>query len=217
MRVLYGPGANITPWDVHFAGCQCAKRCGARQHWLLLDVDQGIEFEVLVQLQPRDKTQTTDLNNLQIETPESGFVPLSNVARIERFSGPTNILRINQERVTEVTADLSDIDLGTASARTRASLNQMDWPEGYRYELAGSAEDQAASFNYLMIAFMIAGILTYMVMASQFESLVEPFIIISYDSAGSHRCTAHAMRLPELPSASPSMVGLILLSGIVVK
>lgn len=179
-------------------------------------VDQGIEFEVLVQLQPGDKAQTTDLNNLQIETPDGGFVPLSNVARIERFSGPTNILRINQERVTEVTADLSNIDLGTASARTRASLNQMEWPEGYRYELAGSAEDQAASFNYLMIAFMIAGILTYMVMASQFESLVEPFIIILTIPLA---LTGVLLMLwgTGTSISVTSMVGLILLSGIVVN
>jgi len=179
-------------------------------------VDEGIEFEVLVQLQPGDKAQTTDLNNLQIETPEGGFVPLSNVARIERFSGPTNILRINQERVTEVTADLSDIDLGTASASTRESLNQMNWPEGYRYELAGSAEDQAASFNYLMIAFMIAGILTYMVMASQFESLLEPFIIILTIPLALTGVLLMLWATGTSISVT-SMVGLILLSGIVVN
>lgn len=179
-------------------------------------VDEGIEFEVLVQLRPGDKTQTTDLNNLQVETPDGGFVPLSNLARIERFRGPTNILRINQERVTEVTADLSDIDLGTASARTRASLNEMEWSEGYRYELAGSAEDQAASFNYLMIAFIIAGILTYMVMASQFESLVEPFIIILTIPLALTGVLLMLWATGTSISVT-SMVGLILLSGIVVN
>ncbi|MGK7371530.1 MAG: efflux RND transporter permease subunit, partial [Candidatus Halalkalibacterium sp. M3_1C_030] len=179
-------------------------------------VDQGIEFEVLVQLKPGDKAQTTDLRNLQVETPDGGFVPLGNLARIERFSGPTNILRINQERVTEVTADLSDIDLGTASARTRASLNEIEWPEGYRYEIAGSAEDQAASFNYLMIAFMIAGILTYMVMASQFESLVEPFIIILTIPLALTGVLIMLWATGTSISVT-SMVGLILLSGIVVN
>ncbi|NGP77331.1 efflux RND transporter permease subunit [Balneolaceae bacterium YR4-1] len=179
-------------------------------------VDQGIEFEVLVQLRPGDKAETTDLTNLQVETPDGGFVPLGNLARIERFSGPTNILRINQERVTEVTADLSDIDMGTATARTRASLDQIEWPEGYRYEIAGSAEDQAASFNYLMIAFMIAGILTYMVMASQFESLVEPFIIILTIPLALTGVLVTLWATGTSISVT-SMVGLILLSGIVVN
>lgn len=179
-------------------------------------VDEGIEFEVLVQLAPRDKTQTTDLRNLQVETPEGNFVPLGNLANIERYSGPTNILRINQERVTEVTADLSDIDLATASARTRDELDEIEWPEGYRYEIAGSAEDQQASFNYLMIAFMIAGILTYMVMASQFESLVEPFIIILTIPLALSGVLL-MLWLTGTSISITSMVGLILLSGIVVN
>jgi|AntRauTorcE11897_2_1112592.scaffolds.fasta_scaffold03770_2 HAE1 family hydrophobic/amphiphilic exporter-1 len=179
-------------------------------------VDQGIEFEVLVQLTARDKSQTTDLRNLQIETPEGNYVPLGNLANIERFSGPTNILRINQERVTEVTADLSDIDLKTASARTRSRLDDIDWPEGYRYEIAGSAEDQQASFNYLLIAFMIAGILTYMVMASQFESLVEPFIIILTIPLALSGVLL-MLWVTGTSISVTSMVGLILLSGIVVN
>jgi len=179
-------------------------------------VDEGIEFEVLVQLQPLDKTQTTDLNNLQIETPDGEFVPLGNLANIERYSGPTNILRINQERVTEVTADLANIDLGTASARSRQALDQIQWPEGYRYELAGTAEDQQASFNYLLLAFLIAGILTYMVMASQFESLVEPFIIILTIPLALTGVLL-MLWLTGTSISVTSMVGLILLSGIVVN
>lgn len=179
-------------------------------------VDQGIEFEVLVQLQQRDKAAVDDLRNLQVETPGGDWVPLANLARIERYNGPTNILRINQERVTEVSADLSNIDLKEAAEQTQQQLDQMNWPEGYRYEIAGSAEDQEASFNYLLIAFMIAGILTYMVMASQFESLVEPFIIILTIPLA----LSGVLLMLWVTSTSisvTSMVGLILLSGIVVN
>ncbi|SHG10198.1 hydrophobic/amphiphilic exporter-1, HAE1 family [Fodinibius roseus] len=179
-------------------------------------VDKGIEFEVLVQLHQRDKAATEDLRNLQVETPDGNWTPLSNLARIERYNGPTNILRINQERVTEVTADLSNIDLKEAADHTRQQLDQMSWPEGYRYEIAGSAEDQQASFNYLLIAFVIAGILTYMVMASQFESLVEPFIIILTIPLA---LTGVLLMLwvTGTSVSVTSMVGLILLSGIVVN
>lgn len=179
-------------------------------------VDQGIEFEVLVQLHQRDKAATGDLRNLQVESPDGSWTPLSNLARIERYNGPTNILRINQERVTEVSADLSNIDLKEAADHTRQQLDQMSWPEGYRYEIAGSAEDQQASFNYLLIAFMIAGILTYMVMASQFESLVEPFIIILTIPLA---LTGVLLMLwvTGTSVSVTSMVGLILLSGIVVN
>ncbi|MDZ7716015.1 MAG: efflux RND transporter permease subunit [Balneolaceae bacterium] len=179
-------------------------------------VDQGVEFEVLVQLKPTDKSTTTDLNNLQVETPDGEYVPLGSLAKIERYRGPTNIVRINQERVTEITAELSDIDLGTASTRTRASLNEIQWPEGYRYEIGGTAEDQARSFNYLMIAFMIAGILTYMVMASQFESLVEPFIILLTIPLALTGVLLMLWATGTSISVT-SMVGLILLTGIVVN
>ncbi|MDX1638962.1 MAG: efflux RND transporter permease subunit [Balneolaceae bacterium] len=179
-------------------------------------VDQGIEFEVRVQLDEMDKTSASELRNLQVQTPGGDWVPLSNLARVERYSGPTNILRINQERVTEVTADLSGIDMKTATSRTREQLSNIDWPEGYRYQIAGSAEDQQASFNYLLIAFIIAGILTYMVMASQFESLVEPFIIILTIPLALTGVLLVLWATGTSISVT-SMVGLILLSGIVVN
>jgi HAE1 family hydrophobic/amphiphilic exporter-1 len=179
-------------------------------------VDQGIEFEVVVQLDEGQKTAADDLRNLQVQTPNGEWMPLSNLARIDRYQGPTNILRINQERVTEVTADLSDIDLREATSETRSQLANINWPEGYRYKIAGSAEDQQDSFYFLMVAFMIAGVLTYMVMASQFESLVEPFIIILTIPLA----LTGVLLILWITSTSisvTSMVGLILLSGIVVN
>ncbi|MEQ8526106.1 efflux RND transporter permease subunit [Gracilimonas sp.] len=179
-------------------------------------VDQGVEFEVVVELDPRDKAQSVDLANIQIQTPAGEWMPLKNLARIERYTGPTNVLRIDQERVTEVTAELEDIDLATASERARASLDQVNWPDEYRYEISGTAEEQAESFGFLMIAFMIAGILTYMVMASQFESLVEPFIIILTIPLA---LTGVLLMLwiTGTSISVTSMVGLILLTGIVVN
>lgn len=179
-------------------------------------VDEGVEFEVLVQLDQRDKTAASDLNNLQIQTPNNGWVPLANLANIKRYSGPTNIMRINQERVTEVSADLSGLDLQTATEQTRASLNSVNWPQGYRYQIAGTAQDQRESFNFLLLAFIIAAILTYMVMASQFESLVEPFIIILTIPMALTGVLL-ILWITGTSISVTSMVGLILLSGIVVN
>lgn len=179
-------------------------------------VDQGVEFEVLVELDPKDKSQTLDLSNIQIQTPTGDWMPLKNLARLERYTGPTNVLRINQERVTEITAELSGTDLKTATADARHLLDQVEWPDGYRYELAGTAEEQAESFNYLMIAFAIAGILTYMVMASQFESLVEPFIII-FTIPLALTGVLLMLWFTGTSVSVTSMVGLILLTGIVVN
>lgn len=179
-------------------------------------VDQGIEFEVVVELDPRDKSQSLDLDNIQIQTPAGQWMPLKNLAQIQRYSGPTNVLRVDQERVVEVTADLSDIDLKTATSEARAILEQVEWPDGYRFDIAGTAEEQAESFNFLMIAFAIAGILTYMVMASQFESLVEPFIII-FTIPLALTGVLVMLWITGTPISVTSMVGLILLTGIVVN
>ncbi len=179
-------------------------------------VDQGIEFEVLVELNPMDKAQTIDLANIQVQTPAGEWMPLKNLARTERYSGPTNVLRIDQERVTEITAELSGIDLKTATAEARSLLDQVDWPDEYRDQIAGTAEEQAESFNFLMIAFIIAGILTYMVMASQFESLIEPFIIL-FTIPLALTGVLLVLWITGTSISVTSMVGLILLTGIVVN
>jgi CzcA family heavy metal efflux pump len=179
-------------------------------------VDQGVEFEVLVELDPLQKSASSDLEDIQIQTPTGEWMPLSNLARVERFTGPTNVTRIDQERVVEIFTELDDIDLKNASAEARVLLDEIQWPEGYRYALAGSAEEQAESFNFLLIAFAIAGVLTYMVMASQFESLIEPFIII-FTIPLALSGVLIMLGLTSTPISVTSMVGLILLSGIVVN
>ncbi|TNE70549.1 efflux RND transporter permease subunit [bacterium] len=179
-------------------------------------IDKGLEYDVVVELDPAEKTKAIALNDIQIRTGTGDWMPLSNLARIERYNGPTNILRINQERVTEIKADLAGVDLKTASEEARSILDGLDWPDGYRYELGGSAEDQAESFRFLLIAFLIAGILTYMVMASQFESLVEPFIII-FTIPLAFTGVILVLYATQTPISVTSMVGLILLSGIVVN
>ena len=179
-------------------------------------VDQGIEFEVLVEVDPIDRSQSTSLQDLQIQTPGGEWMPLRNLANITRYTGPSNILRVNQERMVEVEADLGGIDLRSATELANQRLASIDWPEGYRYELGGSAEEQQESFFFLLIAFIIAGILTYMVMASQFESLIEPFIIIVTIPLA---LTGVLLMLlfTSTPVSVTAMVGLVLLTGIVVN
>jgi HAE1 family hydrophobic/amphiphilic exporter-1 len=179
-------------------------------------LNNGLLYNVIVRLNPLEKTSISDLNNLQIQTPDSTFVPLTSVATIQQFIGPSNIMRINEQRVTEVTADLQHIDLKTATARVQQKLQNIDWPPGFRYEIAGSAQDQEASFRDLMIAFIIAIVLVYMVMAAQFESLVEPFIIILTIPLALSGVLI-ALWITGTAISVTSMVGVILLSGIVVK
>lgn len=179
-------------------------------------VDQGLEFEVSVQLAADERSSTSDLERIQIRTDSGTWMPLSNLARIERYTGPSNILRINQERVTEIQADLSGIDLQTATKRVNSSLSGIQFPDGYRYAIGGTAEEQRQSFYYLMIAFLVAATLAYMVMASQFESLLEPFIII-FTIPLALSGVIFMLGITNTPVSVTAMIGLILLSGIVVN
>jgi HAE1 family hydrophobic/amphiphilic exporter-1 len=179
-------------------------------------VDQGLEFEVLVETAAIDKSKSTDLQELQIQTPNGGWMPLKNLANIQRYTGPSNILRINQERMVEIQANLGDLDLQTATELARQELESMEWPTGYRYELGGSAQEQRESFQFLLYAFLIAGILTYMVMASMFESLVEPLIILVTIPLAVTGVLL-ILWITSTPVSVTAMVGLVLLTGIVVN
>ena len=178
-------------------------------------VERGVEYSVLVQLAAEEKNDSQALEDIQVRTPDGTWIPLRNLARIERYQGPSNILRINQERVTEVLVDIGNADLKTVTDEARQVLDNFEWPDGYRYEIGGTAEEQSESFRYLLIAFLIAAILAYMIMASQFESLVEPFIIITIPLAMTG--VLIMLFITSTPISVTAMIGLILLAGIVVN
>lgn len=179
-------------------------------------VDQGVEYTILVQLASENRADSKSIDDIQIRLADGTYIPLRSIARVERYQGPSNILRVNQERVTEIQADFGDADLKRVTDDARAELTKAEWPDGYRYEVGGTAEDQAQSFNYLMIAFIVAAVLAYMIMASQFESLVEPFIIIMTIPLA---LTGVLLMLAITGTAVSvtALIGLILLSGIVVN
>ncbi|MCH8558294.1 MAG: efflux RND transporter permease subunit [Balneolia bacterium] len=179
-------------------------------------IDEGLQFEVNIQLAADQKATTEDLERIQIRTDAGTWMPLANLVRIERYTGPSNILRINQERVTEIQADLAGLDLRTASNLVDERLSQIQFPDGYRYEIGGTAEEQRTSYIYLLIAFMVAATLAYMVMASQFESLLEPFIII-FTIPLALSGVIFVLALTGTPISVTALIGLILLSGIVVN
>lgn len=179
-------------------------------------IDQGLQFDINVQLAAAETVNSADLERIQIRTDAGTWMPLSNLARVERYTGPSNILRINQERVTEIQADLGNIDLQTATNLVTQRLNQIQWPDSYRFEIGGTADEQRQSFIFLLIAFIVAATLAYMVMASQFESLLEPFIIIFTIPLALSGVFA-ALAISGTPVSVTALIGLILLSGIVVN
>ncbi len=138
----------------------------------------GDEYNIRVQLTEEARLSKEDLENLLIMTPAGKQVPLRSVADVSYSTAPREINREDQERLATVTLDVSGRDLSGATRDVEKVLRGLSVPNEVRLEISGAAKEQQESFMYLGLAALVAILLTYMVMASQFESLVDPFIII---------------------------------------
>jgi HAE1 family hydrophobic/amphiphilic exporter-1 len=126
-------------------------------------------------------TQTASVNEIRglIVNPESSRpVTLEAVANIDIAAGPAEIRRSDQERVALVRASLAYGDLGDAVAELDALLAGIALPAGINAEIGGQNEEMESSFDSMRFALLMAVFLVYLVMASQFESLVHPFVIL---------------------------------------
>jgi HAE1 family hydrophobic/amphiphilic exporter-1 len=106
------------------------------------------------------------------------LVPVSNIARIEKAFGPVDISRKNQQRIVTVTANATGRAIGAINGELDQKIGKISIPEGFTVEVGGSAKDMADSFRNLFYATLLAVMLVYMVLASQFESLLDPFVIM---------------------------------------
>ena len=138
----------------------------------------GDEYNIFVQLQRPFRNSKNDLSNLYISTPFGTQIPLEQVAEIQQGESPVSIEREDQERVVAVSANVTGRDLRSATAEVQRAMNEMSFPSEFRWEIGGAAEDFMESFQALGLAILAAIALVYMVMASQFESLLDPFVIL---------------------------------------
>lgn len=126
-----------------------------------------------------DQRQSVERIRQLIVNPESDRpVTLSAVADISVAIGPGEIRRISQERVAVISANLRFGDLGSAGEEARAIIAQVPLPAGIVIRLAGQSDEMQRSFESLIFALALAVFLVYLVMASQFESLLHPFVIL---------------------------------------
>ncbi len=140
--------------------------------------EQGDEYDVYVRFDKEFRNKKESLEQLELALPAGGRIKLKDVANItEEQSSPT-IFRENQSRYVSVGCGLSGIDLSAAVDRIERIIEETPVPSEYQVLIGGTAEDQQEAFFYLALAFLAAVILVYMIMASQFESLVDPLIIM---------------------------------------
>jgi hydrophobic/amphiphilic exporter-1 (mainly G- bacteria), HAE1 family len=139
---------------------------------------QGDEFNIIVRLKETDRMDVTQVGKVPLVTVGGTPVPAESIVQMRRQEGPTSIDRVDQERVVTVSGTLGARDLGSVMKDLRAKLVEIPRPSGYEFTYGGEYEEQQEAFQELTFAAILALILVYMVMAAQFESLRDPFIIL---------------------------------------
>jgi len=139
---------------------------------------RGEEYPILVRLQESDRKDIEDVINIPIFVSQNKRIPLGTLAEVKPARGPVTINRKMQERLITVTADYAGRDLGSVTRDIGSRLKNIVLPQDFSIVMAGEAKEQRESFMWLGIALLGAIILVYMVMASQFESLLHPFLIM---------------------------------------
>ena len=145
---------------------------------LYTDPISGNQYNILVRLNQDYRDQIEDLKQLTITAANGQQVLLGNIATIEKRNGPVQIDRKYQQRLVEVTANVSGRDLGSVAKDIQDKLDQLKVPQGFEIKQTGNVEQQKKTFSDLSLAFLLAIVLVYVVMASQFQSFIDPFIIM---------------------------------------
>jgi len=178
--------------------------------------EAGSQYDIRVRLNRKDLQRPSDIGKILITSPSGRQISLDTVAHIERASGPVNIERKEQQRVITISAGISGRDLGSIDREVREKLSKLKIPEGFSVEVAGQQKEMAESFRSLLGALILAVILVYMVMASQFESLRHPFVImfsVPFALIG----VIWILFLSRTTISTVVYMGLIMLVGIVVN
>lgn len=177
---------------------------------------QDRKVDIRVRLAEEFRSSEQDLAQVIVNPGAASPVPLSAVARIEREVGPSEITRIGQQRVAVISANLRYGDIEQASSAARELLAAQPWPYGVTANLVGQSEELERSYNSLIAALLLAVFLVYLVMASQFENLLQPLLILfTVPLAGAGAVLG--LYLTETRISVIVFIGFIMLAGIVVN
>jgi len=138
----------------------------------------GNEYNILVRLDQRYRSSPEDLRSLVLASSNGQAVLLGNVATVILANSPVQIEHKNQQRIIDVEGNVSGRDLGSVANDIKRQIQKITIPAGFTVKVSGNVEQQQQTFRDLMLAFSLAILLVYVVMASQFQSLLDPFIIM---------------------------------------
>ncbi|MEN1727011.1 MAG: efflux RND transporter permease subunit [Pseudomonadota bacterium] len=174
------------------------------------------KIDVLVRAQDDQRNSIDRLERLVVNPGAERPVTLAAVAELSQVIGPADIRRIGQQRVAIVSATPSYGDLGSAAEAASTLLDTMSLPPGISVTVGGQSEEMQRAFRSLMIALALAVFMVYLVMASQFESLIHPMVIL-FSIPLALTGAVLALFLTGTSLSVVVFIGLIMLAGIVVN
>lgn len=180
------------------------------------DPQTGNQYNINVRSRESDRTSLSDLSQIFVFNAQNRPISLDNIAAISQGAGPIQIERKYQQRIIHVTANTFGRDLGSVAAEIQSKLDRLQLPPNFKINLSGAVESQQESFIALLGALILAVVLVYMVLASQFKSLIDPFIIMFSVPLGMIG-VLWALFLTETSLSVTSFMGIIMMAGIVVS
>jgi len=174
------------------------------------------KIDVLVRAQESDRASVEDIRNLIVNPGNGRAVRLAALADVVATTGPSEIHRADQTRVAVISANLRGIDLGSAMEEVQAMVAADPLGAGLGLHIGGQGEELAQSVRSLLFAFALAVFLVYLVMASQFESLLHPFVIL-FTIPLAMVGAVMALALTGNSVSVVVFIGLILMVGLVTK
>ena len=174
------------------------------------------ELDILVRLREADRHSSQTILDLPLMSPRGALVPLSSVAMVQPGAGPATIERADRQREVVVGASYMGRELGDVAKDAERALAALPLPPGVEVKFTGSVQYMQEAFDNLLFALTLAVIFVYIVLASQFESLLHPFTImlaLPLSLVGAFV----ALLLTHHSLDMISLIGLILLMGLVTK
>ncbi len=172
---------------------------------------------IVVRLKEQDRETVGDVKDLVINPGAARPIPLSSVAKVELGEGPSEVRRIDGQRVAVIGANLGSASLGAAvAAIDRRLSSRIDWPDDMTFFITGQNEEWQRSRGSLWLAMGLAIFLVYVIMAAQFENLIHPLVIL-FTIPLAFFGTAVAIDALHVSLSVVVFLGMIMLAGIVVN
>jgi HAE1 family hydrophobic/amphiphilic exporter-1 len=175
----------------------------------------GDEIDVRVTSTDNETSDMETLKQLQIPTALGNSIPLSEIASFDLSTGPVQIDREDQSRQASITSDLLNRDLNSVTKDIQAQLTEIQLPAGYTIDFGGENEQMAEAFSSLLLAFLMAILLVYVVLVVQYESFRDPFVIL-FSLPGAVIGVVLALLVLGKTFNVSAFIGIIMLIGIAV-